>query len=163
MSVRGKHIKCFTQPHKWGKKGRAAPFSFHCLKMTKPAATTPSTSASFLAAEEAEFQTQITAVEQWWKEPRFAGVTRPYTAADGKEREVEFGGEKWAGDRYSGPLEKTPFYSTPLSLSFSPPSSCRQTWLAARGLPVRYPGSETMGFAAGSQGQRHRLTNLWRT
>ncbi|EMD40302.1 isocitrate lyase [Gelatoporia subvermispora B] len=33
-------------------------------------------------AEHTAFQAEVAAVEQWWKDPRFARVKRPYTAAD---------------------------------------------------------------------------------
>jgi isocitrate lyase len=33
-------------------------------------------------AEDALFEQQVKDVEAWWKTPRFAGVNRPYSAAD---------------------------------------------------------------------------------
>ncbi|KIY44793.1 isocitrate lyase [Fistulina hepatica ATCC 64428] len=35
-----------------------------------------------VAKERADFATQVVEVERWWKNPRFARVKRPYTAAD---------------------------------------------------------------------------------
>ncbi|KAF9077583.1 isocitrate lyase icl [Rhodocollybia butyracea] len=35
-----------------------------------------------MSNERATFQTEVRQVEEWWKSPRFARVTRPYTAAD---------------------------------------------------------------------------------
>ncbi|KAJ3772402.1 isocitrate lyase icl [Lentinula raphanica] len=35
-----------------------------------------------MSSERAAFEAEVRQVEQWWKSPRFARVTRPYTAAD---------------------------------------------------------------------------------
>lgn len=35
-----------------------------------------------MASEKARFAQEVARVEQWWKDPRFARVTRPYTAAE---------------------------------------------------------------------------------
>ncbi|KAF8650156.1 hypothetical protein AX16_005391 [Volvariella volvacea WC 439] len=35
-----------------------------------------------MSSEKARFAQEVAQVEQWWKSPRFARVTRPYTAAD---------------------------------------------------------------------------------
>lgn len=34
------------------------------------------------ATEDALFEQQVKAVEEWWATPRFEGIKRPYTAAD---------------------------------------------------------------------------------
>lgn len=35
-----------------------------------------------MSSERARFAHEVAQVEQWWKNPRFARVKRPYTAAD---------------------------------------------------------------------------------
>lgn len=39
-------------------------------------------SASFIAAEQQQFETEVAAVETWWKSERFSAVTRSYSAKD---------------------------------------------------------------------------------
>jgi isocitrate lyase len=39
-------------------------------------------SAAFLSSEQSTFDAEVKAVEEWFKQPRFANVTRPYTAVD---------------------------------------------------------------------------------
>jgi hypothetical protein len=66
---------------------RAAPRGFlRCFSTTNARNNNPGLapplSATALAAEDAEFSARVAALEAFFASPRFAGLTRPYTAAD---------------------------------------------------------------------------------